>query len=79
MEIKQRYIINVFATRSLAVAIINYNTKTGELLDWAVYINSVPGKGHTLEYEEVGKIGDKQASQTAHFLFPNLNIKKYRN
>jgi len=62
--------------RVLAVASIHYiNDK---LVDWAAYIDSVPGYDHDVEFMRVAKEGDKLGRRLAAVLFPNLDKDKYR-
>lgn len=77
--IKQDYRFVALAQRVLAVASISYDEATWTVIDWAVYIDAVPGKNHPEEYMRVAETGDKQPLKIAALLFPALDIKKYRN
>jgi len=65
------------ASKVLAVAVVNYNDDNS-LFDWAVYVDAVEGYNHELEKEAVAIVGDKQSPRLATILFPELDIKRYR-
>lgn len=61
-----KYYFRALSPRVLAVA--NINDQVG---DWAVYIDAVPGKDHTIEWQEVSRIGAKLPKEIAALLFPS--------
>ena len=69
------------AHKVLAVAVICFHKKDGvtELIDWAVYVDAVPGHNHELEKFDAARTGDKIARAVACVLFPHLPTDKYRN
>lgn len=65
------------ANKVLAVAVISYKNEK-KILDWAVYIDAVPGMSHRKEYMKVARYGAKLSKEIAKVLFPNLPEDKYR-
>jgi hypothetical protein len=77
---KKEYGIIALASRVLAVAVCNMQEgKEKGLFDWAVYIDAVPGINHDIEFMDVARLGDKQSKEIAKFLFPGIDINKYRS
>ena len=62
------YRYKALSPRVLVVASVDDNVK-----EWAVYIDSVPGKNHKDEFVEVAKWGDKLPEQIAAVIFPDLD------
>lgn len=75
----EKIIHTALASKVIAVAVLQYSENTDELFDWACYIDAVPGINHGNEYEEVAKSGVKQNRKIAEVLFPEIEIRKYRN
>jgi hypothetical protein len=42
-------------------------------------IDAVPGINHDIEFMDVARLGDKQSKEIAKFLFPGIDINKYRS
>lgn len=59
------YYFRALSPQVLAVA--NINDQVG---DWSAYIDAVPGRDHTKEYQEVSRIGAKLPKEIAVLLFP---------
>jgi len=76
---KKEYGTIALASRVLAVAVGNMQEdKEKGLFDWAVYIDAVPGINHDIEFMDVARVGTKQSKEMAKFLFPGIDINKYR-
>ena len=71
-----KYSMNALATRVLSVAVVHY--EDGELFDWSVYVDGVPGHDHDNEFMKVARLGAKLSSEMAVMLFPEFDITKYR-
>jgi len=74
----QKKTFTAIASKVLAVAVLNINEETGELFDWACYVDSVRGHNHSQEFEAVASVGDKQPKRFAEVFFPQFDISKYR-
>lgn len=77
MNLTKKIIHITLASRVLAVAVINYKDD-GELFDWAVHIDAVPGRDHNSEKYCVAGLGDKTSKELGAFLFPKLDVDKFR-
>lgn len=76
MDYKIEYHQYALAQRVLAVAKVK--SFNGKLMDWAVYVDAVPGENHDNEYVKVTTHGSKLYKAMAVFMFPGLPADKYR-
>jgi hypothetical protein len=68
----------IIGQRALAMKVLAVAT-AGEVGDWSAYIDAVPGKSHSQEAVEVARKGVKLDKRIAAILFPDFNIKSWRD
>lgn len=61
----------------LVVCVANIK-EDGDVFDWSVYIDAVPGICHANEYMQVARTGQKQTKKLGIVFYPGMDATKYR-